>query len=245
MPSLTAWGRNADQTRLWALWRYIALFLAFNVAAAIGPDSAAHAQASSAQAAPAQVRVLALGDSLTAGYGLDPEQGFTVRLAEALKARGIDARVENAGVSGDTSAGGLARLDWALGAFNGATPDLVIVELGANDALRGLDPQATRENLRTILQRLKEKGAPVLLAGMMAPPNLGPDYGQAFNTIYSDLATEFDVALYPFFLDGVAAEAALNQADGIHPNAQGVDEIVKRITPHVAAALADGTQATK
>ena len=173
--------------------------------------------------------ILAFGDSLVAGYGLGSSDGFTAKLEAALKAKGIAARVVNAGLSGDTSAGGLARLDWALE----PKPDFAIVELGANDGLRGLDPAQTSANLDAILTKLKAKDVPALLAGMYAPPNMGPDYGKAFNALYPALAAKHGVAFYPFFLDGVAADASLNQADGIHPNARGVDIIVERILPHV------------
>ena len=173
--------------------------------------------------------ILAFGDSLVAGFGLGTRDGFTARLEAALKARGVNARVVNAGLSGDTSAGGLARLDWALE----PKPDFAIVELGANDGLRGLDPAQTRANLDAILTKLKAKGVPVLFAGMYAPPNMGPDYGKAFNALYPELARKHAVAFYPFFLDGVAADASLNQPDGIHPNAKGVDVIVERIFPYV------------
>jgi acyl-CoA thioesterase-1 len=155
------------------------------------------------------VTILAFGDSLVAGYGLGSSDGFTAKLEAALKAKGIAARVINAGLSGDTSAGGLARLDWAL------------------------EPAQTNANLDAILSKLKAKGVPALLAGMYAPPNMGPDYGQAFNALYPALAEKHGVAFYPFFLDGVAANASLNQPDGIHPNAKGVDIIVARILPHV------------
>lgn len=176
---------------------------------------------------------MALGDSLTAGYGLPAEDGFTVKLEAALRALGHPVTVVNAGVSGDTSAGGLARLDWALA----DDPDLVIVELGANDGLRGIDPAATRSNLDAILTRLGERGLPVLLTGMYAPPNLGPEYGERFNAIYPELAEKHDVALYPFFLEGVATVSELNQDDGMHPNAAGVDVIVDGILPHVTRML--------
>jgi acyl-CoA thioesterase-1 len=175
------------------------------------------------------VTILAFGDSLVAGYGLGSSDGFTAKLEAALKAKGIAARVINAGLSGDTSAGGLARLDWALE----PKPDFAIIELGANDGLRGLDPAQTNANLDAILSKLKAKGVSALLAGMYAPPNMGPDYGQAFNALYPALAEKHGVAFYPFFLDGVAANASLNQPDGIHPNAKGVDIIVARILPHV------------
>lgn len=183
------------------------------------------------------VHVLAFGDSLTAGYGLAEADAFPVRLQAALAARGIAARVQNAGVSGDTTATGRARLDWALAAAPGGRPDLVILELGANDGLQGLDPARTRANLAAMLESLAARDIPVLLAGMRAPPNLGRAYGAAFDGLYADLARRYGVPLYPFFLDGVAAEARLNQDDGIHPNAAGVGEIVRRILPHVIAAL--------
>lgn len=177
----------------------------------------------------APLRILALGDSLTAGYGLGPEDGFTAQLERALKAKGLDVIIVNAGVSGDTAEGGLARLDWALG--DGA--DAAIVELGANDMLRGMDPAATRKALDAILKKLGDKKIPVLLAGMLAAPNLGSDYAARFNTIYPDLATQYEAILYPFFLDGAAAQSALLQADGLHPNAKGVALIVERMLPSV------------
>ena len=178
--------------------------------------------------------LLVLGDSLTAGYGLAEDQGFTVQLASALGARGLDVTVRNAGVSGDTSAGGLARLDWTL-AEGGI--DAAIVELGANDALRGLPPEETEKNLDRILTGLTARGVKVLLAGMQAPPNLGADYAQRFAAIYPRLAAHHHVLLYPFFLDGAAAEPALNQADGMHPNGDGVAIIVQRILPMVVQLL--------
>ncbi len=179
------------------------------------------------------LRILALGDSLTAGFGLAAADSFPVQLENALEARGLSVEVLNAGVSGDTTAGGLARLDWALG----DRPDLVIVALGANDSLRGVDPSVTRANLAGILDKLEERELPVLLVGTYAPPNLGRAYESAFNRIYPDLAAEYGVPLYPFFLEGVATEPALNQADGIHPNARGVAVIVDRITPYVIRSI--------
>lgn len=175
------------------------------------------------------VRILAFGDSLTAGYGLPADQGFVARLQQALDDEGLAAQVIDGGVSGDTTAGGLARLDWSLA----DQPDAVILELGANDGLRGLDPAATRENLDAMLGRLAAAGKPVLLAGMLAPPNLGPEYGAEFNRIYPELAASHGVLFYPFFLDGVAAEPALNQGDGIHPNEAGVRVIIERMLPEV------------
>ena len=183
------------------------------------------------------VRILALGDSLTAGLGLSRPDSFPARLQQALTERGHSVRVINAGLSGDTSAGGLARIDWALSAVAGGGPDMVIVELGANDGLRGLDPEASFNNLDAILEKLKDKGITVLLAGMRAPPNLGREYGRDFNGIYPRLAAKHGVALYPFFLDGVAAVRSLNQDDGIHPNAEGVDIIVNRMRPYIERLL--------
>ena len=177
--------------------------------------------------------IVALGDSLTAGYGLSTEEGFVSRLHVALKAAGRLVRVVNAGVSGDTSAGGRARLDWALAEH----PDLVIVELGANDALRGLNPASTYDNLDNIITRIRALDIEVLLTGMLAPPNLGRRYSEDFRSVYTRLATKHDVILYPFFLDGVAAERSLNQPDGLHPNAAGVDIIVEGIRPYVLRAL--------
>lgn len=184
------------------------------------------------------VRLLALGDSLTAGYGLPREEGFTARLEQALRREGYPVEVIDAGVSGDTTAGGRARLGWALADGPGAAPpDLAIVELGANDMLRGIDPATARANLDAILEELTGRGIPVLLAGMRANPSLGRDYTGRFDAIYPDLAARHDVALYPFFLDGVATDPALNQGDGIHPNAAGVEEIVRRILPHVTRLI--------
>ena len=181
------------------------------------------------------IKILALGDSLTAGYGLGEGDGFTTRLHNALKDKGYDVQVINAGVSGDTTAGGRARLDWALG----DQPQVAVVELGANDGLRGLDPASTRENLDAILTTLKDRKIPTLLAGMYAPRNLGREYGDRFNAIYPDLAAKHDVPLYPFFLDGVALDPKLNQEDGMHPNAKGVAIVVDGILPHLTT-LIDG-----
>ena len=184
-------------------------------------------------AAAEPVKILALGDSLTAGYGLPEADAFTTRLQQALKDKGYDVQVINAGVSGDTTAGGRARLDWALG----DQPDVAVVELGANDGLRGLDPASTRENLDAILTVMKERGVPTLLAGMYAPRNLGREYGDRFNAIYPELAAKHDVPLYPFFLEGVALDPKLNQEDGMHPNAKGVAIVVDGILPHLTALI--------
>jgi acyl-CoA thioesterase I len=177
----------------------------------------------------AACRIAVLGDSLTAAYGLDLADGFPARLEQALRERGYDCAVLDAGVSGDTSAGGLARLDWMLA----DQPSHVIVELGANDGLRALPPEQMAQNLDLIITRLKDEGIPVLLTGMLAPPNLGRDYGRAFEGVFPRLAQEHDVPLYPFFLDGVAGETLLNQGDGVHPTEQGIAIIVERILPSV------------
>jgi acyl-CoA thioesterase I len=179
------------------------------------------------------MRIVALGDSLTAGYGVLSQEAFPDRLEAALKKRGLDVDIVNAGVSGDTVADGLARLDWALA--DGA--DGVIVELGANDMLRGHDPALVRESLDELMSRLGETGAPVLLAGMRAAPNLGADYAAHFDPVFPDLAKKYGALLYPFFLDGVAGDASLNQTDGMHPNAAGVEIIVERILPSVDALM--------
>ncbi len=179
------------------------------------------------------VTLLALGDSLTAGYGLDPAQAFPVKLEAALKAKGHDVVVLNAGVSGDTVAQGAARLEWSLS----DEVDAVMVELGANDALRGLPVEQAHKALDDILLKLKARKLPTLVLGMKAPPNMGPEYGTAFEAMYGSLSDAHSASLYPFFLEGVAADAMLNQADGIHPNATGVDEIIKRVLPDVEKLL--------
>jgi len=181
----------------------------------------------------APVTILALGDSLTAGLGLEASEAFPTKLEAALRAKGLEVRIVNAGVSGDTAAAGLARLDWALS----DAVDGLIVELGANDALRGLDPGQTETALDAILAKAAARKLPVLIAGMQAPPNLGPDYVAAFDAIYPRLAERHGAILYPFFLDGVAAKPSLNQADGIHPNGEGVDIIVERIMPSVEGLI--------
>ncbi len=175
------------------------------------------------------VKIVALGDSLTAGYGLPAKAAFPSKLEAALNAKGLNVTIANAGVSGDTASAGLERLAWSV-------PDgteAVIVELGANDALRGIDPKVTQRALDRILHRLRERHMVVLLAGMKAPRNMGPDYIEAFDAIYPALAAIYPIVFYPFFLDGVAADSKLNQSDGMHPNAEGVDMIVARILPRV------------
>lgn len=182
-----------------------------------------------------KVTILALGDSLTAGYGLEQGDSFPKQLEERLLAAGYQVSVVNAGVSGDTSAGGLARLDWSLA----DQPEIAIVVLGANDALRGLDPVQTSMNIEQIITRLEKAGCRVILSGMKAPRNLGPDYYNRFDQIYPDLAKRFDLLFYPFFLEGVVTDPKLNQADGIHPNRDGVSLIVSGIMPLVVDALDD------
>ncbi len=186
--------------------------------------------------------VWALGDSLTAGYGLPPTAGFTAQLEAALQRAGVPADVRNGGISGDTSAQGRARLLWGLRGL-GAKPDLVIVELGANDMLRGLPPTQAAANLNAILAELQRRQIRVLIAGMRAAPNLGPAYQHEFDAIYPRLARQYGVRLYPFFLDGVAGNRALIQGDGLHPNAQGVTIIVRRMLPAVRSALLARTPA--
>lgn len=179
------------------------------------------------------IKMVVLGDSLSAGLGLSASAAFPARLKKSLQIKGIEVDMINAGVSGDTSSGGRDRLDWSVPEGTEA----VILELGANDAMRGIDPKLTRSALTDILTRLKARGVAVLLCGMVAPPNYGSDYSARFNAIYPELAKSFGVPLYPFFLEGVAADAKLNQADGIHPTAEGVDVIVRNILPVVEAFL--------
>ena len=182
-----------------------------------------------AQAQDRRVKLVVFGDSLSAGQGLPAAEAFPAKLAGALKAKGLAVDVADAGVSGDTTSGGLGRLDWSVPEGT----DAVIVELGANDALRGVDPKITRAALDNILRRLRERGVEVLLAGMQAPRNLGEDYARSFDAIFPELAATHNVLFYPFFLDGVATDAKLNQRDGMHPNATGVDVIVARVLPKV------------
>jgi acyl-CoA thioesterase-1 len=180
------------------------------------------------------VKIVALGDSLTAGYGLPSAAAFPAKLEKALRAKGHDVTIANAGVSGDTASGGLGRIGWSVPEGT----DAVIVELGANDALRGIDPKVTKTALDQILTKLDARHIPVLLAGMRAPRNMGADFARKFDAIYPALASTHRVVFYPFFLDGVATDAALNQGDGMHPNATGVDRIVQRMLPSVEALLA-------
>jgi acyl-CoA thioesterase I len=193
------------------------------VAALIGATAAALAHAQ------APVKIVALGDSLTAGYGLPDKDGFVPQLQATLTTNGLSVGIQNAGVSGDTASDGLARLDWSVPQGT----DAVILELGANDMLRGISPEITRRALDTIVSRLTERHIAVLICGMRAAPNLGPEYGQAFARIYPELAAKYGALLYPFFLDGVAAVPGMTQHDGLHPNAVGVGVIVQRILPKV------------
>ena len=203
----------------------------FHLAVACGLAVAAP-DASNAEAA--GTRLLMLGDSITAGFGLAPEDGLVAQLRLRLQADRIDAAVLDGGVSGDTAAGGLARLDWMLS----DRPSHAVVALGGNDALRGLDPAETEAALAAILERLTSEGIPVLLAGMKAPRNLGRAYTDAFDGLYPRLAARYEVVFYPFLLDGVAADPLLNQPDGIHPNARGAAEIAIRLKPYVERLLA-------
>ena len=184
-------------------------------------------------AAPRAPEILAFGDSLTAGLGLSAKASFPARLEAQLKAQGIAAHIINAGVSGDTTTDGLARLDWALA----AKPDIVILELGANDALRGIDPKIVRANLDAMIEKIKASGAKLLLIGMQAPPNWGAEYERDFDRIYPELARAHRVTLYPFFLEGVAMNPKLNQPDGLHPNEKGVAVVVEHIAPYVARLI--------
>ena len=184
--------------------------------------------------------IVGFGDSLMAGYLLGPDEGFVPQLQKALHDKGFDnVVVRNAGVSGDTTSGGLSRLDWSIG----AETDAVILELGANDALRGIDPEITRDNLEKMIETLQKRHIAILLAGMLSPPNMGSDYAGRFNTIYPDLAKKYSLSLYPFFLDGVTTHDNLTLADGMHPNPQGVAVMVKGILPKVEALIAK-TQAS-
>jgi acyl-CoA thioesterase-1 len=211
-----------------SLWVLVALLLAAGGAATGAAQTSAQ---TSGKAAP--VRIVVLGDSLAAGFQLKQSDAFPAQLERALKARGHQVEVINAGVSGDTTAAGLERLPWSVP--DGT--DAVIVELGANDALRGLDPAEAKANLDEIVASAKANGAEVLLAGMLAPRNLGEDYARRFDAIYPALASKHGVPLYPFFLDGVALDAKLNLSDGMHPNAKGVAEIVRRILPAVEGLI--------
>lgn len=188
------------------------------------------------EAKEAEILIVAFGDSLYAGYGLDQKEGFAPELQAALTAAGKDVRVHNAGVSGDTTAAGLRRMDFVLDSLQ-RKPDLVILGLGGNDLLRGLKPADTRANMDAMVEKLKDRGIPVILTGMLAPPNLGAAFSKEFNVIYPALAKKYDVALYPFFLDGVVGHPDLFLPDGLHPTAEGIDIIVGKIAPQVLEVL--------
>jgi acyl-CoA thioesterase-1 len=211
-----SYGRNPARVQRFAAWATFALIFLLTAGSGVS-------------AAERPVKIVVLGDSLSAGFGLPASAAFPARLADALKAKAIAATIANAGVSGDSASGGLGRLEWSVP--DGT--DAVILELGANDALRGLDPNLTKAALDTILRKLEDRRIAVLLAGMQAPRNMGPDYVRNFDAIYPALASTHPVVFYPFFLDGVAADPKLNQGDGLHPNAAGVDAIVSRILPQV------------
>ncbi|MBX3569104.1 MAG: arylesterase [Rhizobiaceae bacterium] len=206
-------------------FKRLALALLLTFAAAFAVSSAARAE---------PLRIVGFGDSLMAGYGLDAGQSFPEKLQAALQNKGHDVVIDNAGVSGDTSSGGLARLDWSVPDGTG----LVILELGANDMLRGIAPDITRRNLDAMIAALRKRNIGVVLAGMRAAPNLGPDFAASFDPIYPDLAAKYEVPLYPFFLDGVAAQRDLQLEDGMHPNGKGIDVMVDRFLPTIEAELA-------
>ena len=208
-------------------WAFVHAALTMGLAAATPAE---------AQSGVGQVRILAFGDSLTAGYGLPSGQGFAPQLQAVLRRNGVPAVVTNGGVSGDTAAAGRARLAWTLDGM-GAKPDLVIVALGGNDMLRGLPPQRTREEMEAIVAELKKRGIRFMVAGMLAAPNLGRDYGAQFNAIFPDLARKHEAPLYPFFLQGVAGDQRLLLGDRIHPNFQGIKRMVSGIAPVVIEAL--------
>jgi acyl-CoA thioesterase-1 len=227
-PALRSYGGSLARVQSFAL-----VAVALMLAMALGTPAPA-AERPVRPAAERPVRIVVLGDSLTAGLGLPADAAFPAKLEQALKAKGLAVEIVNAGVSGDTAAGGLARLDWSVPEGT----DAVIVELGANDMLRGIDPKITRQALEEIVRRLGERRIAVLIAGMRAAPNLGADYGRDFEAIYAELAAKNGLLLYPFFLDGIAAEPKLNQRDGLHPTAAGVDAIVARILPKVETLVA-------
>lgn len=223
--------------------RYVSLLLAVQFVAACSPDAAPAPQQAETRQATAKIAevvdeqlVLAFGDSLYAGHGLDRDESFPAVLERQLEGQGIPTRVVNAGVSGDTTAAGLARLSFTLEGLP-RKPDLAIVGLGANDALRGVDPSETRRNLDAILSELDRRGIPIVITGMMAPRNLGRDYSLRFDAIYPDLAKRYEARLDPFFLDGVITRPDLLLKDGIHPNAAGIEIMVKRVGPLVAQEL--------
>jgi acyl-CoA thioesterase-1 len=201
-----------------------------------GGEATSAAPAVTQAAAQTGPLVVAFGDSLYAGYGLGPKDSFPAKLEQALRANGLPVTIRNAGVSGNTTAEALRRLTFTLEGFD-RKPDLVMVNLGGNDMLRGIDPKETRANLAAICEELQRRGIPILLTGMIAAPNMGADYAGRFNPIYTDLARKYDAALYPFFLDGVVTQPRLMQADRVHPTAQGIDVIVGKVEPQVEKVL--------
>jgi acyl-CoA thioesterase-1 len=222
------YGEPVRSVQRFATGAIVLIACGLGIMAAIGP----------AAAADRPTRIVALGDSLIAGFGLDAQSAFPAQLQRALDAKGEAVEITNAGVSGDTATDGLARLDWAVP--DGT--DAVIIELGANDMLRGIDPKITRAALGEIVRRLGERHVPVLLVGMLAAPNMGTDYAREFNAIFPDLASRHGLVFYPFYLDGVAADHALNQPDGMHPKAAGVEVIVRRMLPTVETLVARARQ---
>ncbi len=212
-----------------------AIALIFQLAVLSSTPDGWAADGTSTSRATQPIRVVAFGDSLTAGYRLRPDQAFPAKLQRALVAKGHRVEVTNAGVSGDTTAAGLERLDWAIPAGT----DVVIIELGANDALRGIKPATTRRNLEQIIRRVRAKGAKILLAGMVAPRNWGEAYARQFDAIFPELARRYGLAFYPFFLQGVALKPELNLDDGLHPNGRGVDVVVRSILPKVEQLVAE------
>lgn len=220
-------------------WLYGALLVAIQGLVACGSNPVAENKAQVQETAKVQKYdrlVVAFGDSLYAGYRLAPNEGLAPRLQAALQADGINARVHNAGVSGDTTAAGKTRLAFVLDNLD-RKPDLVVLGLGGNDMLRGIKPEETKANMAAMMEELKRREIPVVLTGMLAAPNLGQDYGNAFNGIFPQLAKQYDTPLYPFFLDGVVTDAALMLPDNIHPNAKGVSRVVEGLSPLVEAAL--------
>lgn len=224
--------------RSFGLYGAIALLLQVLVACGPAAESTKSEQSSAKSEAPAQYDrlVVAFGDSLYAGYRLAPNEGLAPQLQAALKADGINARVHNAGVSGDTTAAGKARLTFVLDNLE-RKPDLVVLGLGGNDMLRGIKPEETKANLSAMMDELKRREVPVVLTGMLAAPNLGPDYARVFNPIYPELSAKYSAKLYPFFLEGVVMDKALMLPDNIHPNAKGVARVVEGLSPLVEASL--------
>lgn len=231
-PGPSRYGRLAPVVQ--SLRRFFALALGLNLLVMALPIAFAQAQTPAPPPGGRTLKLVALGDSLTAGYNLPASAAFPVALEKALREKGVAVEIVNAGVSGDTTQGGLERLDWSVP--DGT--DGVILELGANDALRGIDPALPRQALDAIIARLKARNIPVLLAGMYAPRNLGADYTRRFDAIYPELAQTHGLVLYPFFLEGIVGDKALNQADGLHPTAEGVKVIVRNILPTVERFIA-------